>query len=211
MDRRNFLKTSTLVASSSVLTAPTVLRASTKKHRWRLALVVPKTLPIWGTGVVSFAKEVKEMTSGRLDIRVYGAGELVPALQVFEAVKSGAIQMGHGAAYYWQGKMPASVFFTAVPFGMNSQGMKSWLEFEGQDLWDELYKPHDVFALPAGNTGLQMGGWFNKRIESPTDFKGLKMRIPGLGGKVLERLGGKPTLVAGSEIYTNLAASKRHG
>jgi TRAP-type mannitol/chloroaromatic compound transport system substrate-binding protein len=168
-------------------------------------MVIPKTLPIWGPGVVNFASKVKVMTSGKLDIKVYGAGELVPALQTFDAVKSGSVQMGHSSAYYWQGKLPASVYFTSVPFGMNSLGMKSWLLEEGQALWDELYKPHGVFSLSAGNTGIQMGGWFNKKINGPEDFKGLKMRIPGLGGKVVEKLGGSPTLVAGGEIYTNLA------
>ena len=205
MDRRNFVKNTAVTTAVASLAAPTVLKASRKKYRWRLCMAVPKTLPIWGTQVVQFAKNLKEMSSGKLDIRVYGAGELVPALQTFDAIKSGSIQMGHSAAYYWQGKMPAAVYFTAVPFGMNAVGMKAWLAAGGQDLWDELYAPHGVFALPAGNTGLQMGGWFNREIRSIEDFKGLKMRIPGLAGKVIEKLGGKPTLVAGGEIYTNLS------
>ena len=114
--------------------------------------------------------------------------------------------MAHSASYYWLGKLPASVFFTSVPFGLNTNGVRAWLRSGGgQELWDELYKPHGVLSLPAGNTGMQMGGWFNKEIKSLEDFKGLKMRIPGLGGRVVAKAGAKPTLVAGGEIYTNLS------
>lgn len=205
MKRREFVTGASAAAAAGLLAAPNVLRAASKKFRWRIVLVVPKTLPIWGEGVIQFAKDVKEMTEGRLNIKVYGAGELVPALGAFDAVKSGRVQMAHSAAYYWQGKIPASVYFTSVPFGMNALGMRGWLmEGGGQELWDELYSPHGIFSMPAGNTGVQMGGWFNKEIKTAADFKGLKMRIPGLGGKVIKRLGGTPTIVAGGEIYTNL-------
>lgn len=207
MKRRNLIKGGLAAATAGTLAAPAVLTAATKKRfRWRLVMVIPKTLPIWGTGVVGFAKKVALMTDGRLKIKVYGAGELVPALGTFDAVKAGKVQMASSAAYYWQGKIPASVFFTAVPFGMNAQGMGAWIRNGGgQELWDELYAPHGVFGLAGGNTGMQMGGWFNKKINKISDFKGLKMRIPGLGGKVIERAGGKPMLVAGGEIYTNLS------
>ena len=169
-------------------------------------MAIPKTLPVWGTGVERFSNQVREMSDGELDIRVYGAGEMVPALEVFNAVKSGRVQMGHSASYYWQGMMPAAPFFTSVPFGLNANGMRSWIKNGGgQELWDRLYEPHNLFALPAGNTGLQMGGWFNKEIKTIKDFSGLKMRIPGLGGKVVEKAGGKPILVAGGEIFTNLS------
>lgn len=205
MQRRRLLKNFAAGSAVALGASPGVLRASGRKFRWRLCMAAPKTLPIWGSGVVEFARSVKDMTSGKLDIRVYGAGELIPALQTFDAVRSGSIQMGHSASYYWQGKLPASVFFSSVPFGLNAVGMKSWLLEGGQELWDELYQPYGVFALPGGNTGMQMGGWFNREIKSSGDFKGLKMRIPGLGSKVIEKLGGKPVLVPGGEIFTNLS------
>jgi TRAP-type mannitol/chloroaromatic compound transport system substrate-binding protein len=131
---------------------------------------------------------------------------LVPALGTFDAVKAGTVEMGHSASYYWQGKIPASAFFTAVPFGMNANGMQSWISYGGgQELWNELYAPHGVRSFQAGNTGLQMGGWFNKEINSIKDFQGLKMRIPGLGGKVVAKAGAEPVLVPRGEIYTNLS------
>ncbi len=208
MHRRHFLKASLSSGTAAVAAAvaPPGVAASTAVHRWRLVMAVPKTLPVWGPGVQRFAEHVNAMSEGRLQISVYGGGELVPALEAFDAVSAGHVEMGHSASYYWQGKMPAAPFFTAVPFGLNADGMRAWLiGGGGQNLWDELYAPHGLMALPAGNTGLQMGGWFRKEIQSVADFKGLKMRIPGLGGKVLNKLGGQPMLVAGSEIFTNLS------
>lgn len=140
-----------------------------------------------------------------MNITVYGGGELIPALEGFDAVSNGAVEMNHGAAYYWAGKIPASQFFAAVPFGMNAQQMGSWIiSGGGQQLWEEIYKPFDLLPMICGNTGVQMGGWFNKEINTIDDLKGLKMRIPGLGGKVLAKAGGTPVLVSGGEIYTNL-------
>ena len=186
--------------------APAVLAASKKRFRWRMVMVIPKTLPVWGSAVQRFSKRIEEMSEKQLRIKVYGAGEIVPALETFGAVSKGRVQMGHSAAYYWQGKLPAAPFFTSVPFGLNANGMRAWLRNGGgQELWDELYRPHGLFALPAGNTGLQMGGWFRKPIKSIKDFKGLKMRIPGLGGKVIAAVGGQPMLIAGGEIFTNLS------
>ena len=150
-----------------------------------------------------FADNVRKMSSGRLDIQVFAGGELVPALQTFDAVSQGAIEMGHGAAYYWAGKVPAAQFFSTVPFGMTTKGLEVWLyQGDGLKLWNELYRPFNLMAIPMGNTGVQMGGWFNKKIESINDLKGLRMRIPGLGGNVLEKAGGNPVLMSGGEIYT---------
>ncbi|MGE0174918.1 MAG: TRAP transporter substrate-binding protein [Oligoflexales bacterium] len=206
MSRRKFIGQSMAAVAAGTTLFSKNLIAKPAKFRMRLVMVVNKTLPIWGPGVVSFAEKARIATDGALDIKVYGAGELVPALGTFDAVKAGQVEMAHSDAYYWQGKIPAAPFFTSVPFGLNSEGMRSWINFGGgQELWDELYAPHGVRAFPAGNTGIQMGGWFNKKIETPADFKGLKMRIAGLGGQVLEKLGAKPMLVAGGEIYTNLA------
>ena len=179
--------------------------AKKRKFRFRMVTVIPKTLPIWGDQLADFSEKVERMTGGGLRIRIYGAGELVPALGTFDAVKAGQVQMGHSAAYYWQGKIPAAAFFCSVPFGMDAASLRSWIKYGGgQELWDELYKPHGMKAFLAGNTGTQMGGWFRKPIQAVADFKGLKMRIPGLGGRVVERLGAKPILMPGGEIFTNL-------
>jgi TRAP-type mannitol/chloroaromatic compound transport system substrate-binding protein len=134
-----------------------------------------------------------------------GANELVPPLEIFDAVSSGTAEMGHTAAYYWKGKTPASQFFAAVPFGMTAQEMNAWLYYGGgMDLWKEVYAPHGLIPAAAGNSGVQMGGWFNKQINTVDDLKGLKMRIPGLGGEVLERAGGTPVGTPVTEIFTAL-------
>ena len=175
-----------------------------KTYHWKMVTTWPPNFPIFQEGVQRFADEVKTLSNGRLDIKVFAGGELVPPLQVFDAVSQGMVEMGHGAGYYWAGKLPAAQFFTAVPFGMNAQGMNAWLSAGGLELWRELYKPHNLIPFPMGNTGVQMGGWFNKKIDSVADLKGLKMRIPGLGGKVFAKAGGTPVLMAGGEIYTAL-------
>ena len=165
----------------------------------------PPTLPVLQDGPKLFAQWVKEMTNGQLEIQVYGGGELVPAFEAFDAVSQGTAEIGHGASYYWAGKVPAAQFFAAVPFGMNPQQMNAWvISGGGLELWEEVYAPFNLLPLPGGNTGIQMGGWFNKEINSVNDLKGLKMRIPGLGGKVISKAGGSAILSAGSEIYTNL-------
>ncbi|MGR8946536.1 MAG: TRAP transporter substrate-binding protein [Gammaproteobacteria bacterium] len=176
-----------------------------QKYRWRLVTSWPPNLPVNHEGVAKFADDVKTMSSGQMTIQVFAAGELVPALQVFDAVSQGTVEMGHSAAYYWAGKLPAAQFMTAVPFGMNARGMWAWLYGEqGLDLWRELYAPFNLVPFPMGNTGTQMGGWFNKKINSANDLNGLKMRIPGLGGKTLANAGGNPILLSGGEVYTAL-------
>jgi len=179
--------------------------AKGKTYNWKLVTTWPPNFPIFQEGVERFAKDVKALSDGRLDIKVFAGGELVPPLQAFDAVSQGTVEMSHGAAYYWAGKIPAGQFFTAVPFGLNAQGMNAWLYAGGGlELWRELYKPYNLVPFPMGNTGVQMGGWFNKKIDSIADLKGLKMRIPGLGGKVFAKAGGTPVLMAGGEIYTAL-------
>jgi TRAP-type mannitol/chloroaromatic compound transport system substrate-binding protein len=176
-----------------------------KTYRWKMTTTWPPNFPVVGQGCQMIADWVKQMSGGRMEIIIYGGGELIPALEGFDAVSNGAIEMNHGAAYYWAGKLPASPIFATVPFGMNTEQMEAWLlSGGGQALWEELYAPYDLLPMVAGNTGVQMGGWFNKEINSITDIKGLKMRIPGLGGKVFSRSGGTPVLVSGGEIYTNL-------
>jgi len=179
--------------------------AALKTYHWKMVTTWPPNFPIFQEGVKRFATDVSTMSSGRLKIKVFAGGELIPPLETFDAVSQGTVELGHGAAYYWAGKIPAAQFFTAVPFGMNAQGMNAWLYGgEGLALWREIYGKHNLVPFPMGNTGVQMGGWFNKKINSVNDLKGLKMRIPGLGGKVIAKAGGTPVLLAGGEIYTSL-------
>lgn len=174
-------------------------------YRWKMVTTWPANFPVFQEAPEMFAENVRVMSNGRLDIQVFAGGELVPALQVFDAVSLGAVELGHGSAYYWAGKVPAAQFFSTVPFGMEQKGMEAWLYHGGGlELWNELYEPFNVVALPIGNSGVQMGGWFNKKIETIADLKGLRMRIPGLGGKVLDRAGGNPILMSGGELYTAL-------
>jgi len=178
---------------------------ASQTFRWKLVTTWPANFPVIQEGVEKFARDLESMSQGRLQIQVFAAGELVPALQVFDAVSQGAVEMGHGASYYWAGKIPAAQFFTSVPFGMTAKGMQAWLYHGGGlALWREIYAPFQVMPFPFGNTGVQMGGWYNKPINSLADIKGLRMRMPGLGGKVLKKAGGNPVLISGGEIYTAL-------
>ncbi len=175
------------------------------KYKWKMVTTWPPNFPILGESCQLLAQWVEEMSAGQLTIHVYGGGELVPPLEAFEAVSIGGIELASSASYYWAGKIPAAQFFAAVPFGFNAQQMNTWLDVGGgMELWRELYAPYNLIPFNGGNTGLQMGGWYNRQINSLDDFNGLKMRIPGLGGKVLSKVGGSPILSPGSEIYTNL-------
>jgi len=178
---------------------------STQTFNWKMVTTWPPNFPIFQEGIVQMAQDVETMSNGRLKIQVFAGGELVPALQTFDAVSQGTVEMGHGSAYYWAGKIPEAQFMSSVPFGMTTKGMNAWLYFGGGlELWQTIYEPFNVIPFPAGNTGVQMGGWFNKKINNVEDLKGLKMRIPGLGGKVLAKAGGTPILLAGGEVYTAL-------
>lgn len=178
---------------------------TSQRFHWKMVTTWPANFPIIQVGVERFADDVREMSRGRLDIQVFAGGELVPALGVFDAVSQGSVEMGHGSPYYWAGKVPAAQFFSSVPFGMTVKGMQAWLYHgDGLKLWREIYQPFNLIPFPMGNSGVQMGGWFNKKIESIDDLKGLRMRIPGLGGKVFKKAGGNPVLMAGGEIYTAL-------
>lgn len=171
--------------------------------KWKMVTTWPKNFPGLGTGANNLAEKINTLSNGRLEVKVYGAGELVPALEIFDAVSSGTAQMGHGAAYYWKGKNPTFQFFSTVPFGLTAQEMDGWLyNGGGLELWQEAYAKHNLIPMPAGNMGVQMGGWFNKEINSVDDLKGLKMRIPGLGGEVLKRAGGTPVNLPGGELFT---------
>ncbi len=215
MKRKDFLKNgliagaagATIISScnqnSEAINAPNIITNKTVK--WKMVTTWPPNFPVVGEGCKLFAEWVEKMSAGRIIIEVYGGGELVPPLEIFEAVSSGAAEIGHGSSYYWAGIQPAFQFFTAVPFGMNAQQIAAWMySGGGLALWTELYAQYNLVPFVAGNTGVQMGGWFNKKISSMDDFKGLKMRMPGLGGKVLERAGGTAVLSPGSELYSNL-------
>jgi TRAP-type mannitol/chloroaromatic compound transport system substrate-binding protein len=179
--------------------------AEQQVYRWKLITTWPKNLPGLGVAPERLAERLRVMSNGRLDVRVYGAGELVGAFEVFDAVSQGTAEMGHGAAYYWRGKIPVAAMFSTVPFGMTAQEMNAWLHHGGgMALWRELYQPFSLVPFAAGNSGAQMAGWFNREINGLADMKGLKMRIPGLGGEVLERLGGQSVSLPGSEVFSSL-------
>ncbi|WP_206441609.1 TRAP transporter substrate-binding protein [Amphritea opalescens] len=172
---------------------------------WKMVTTWPKNFPGLGTGANDLADLIDKMSGGRIKVKVYGAKELVGALEIFDAVSRGTAEMGHGAAYYWKGKTRAAQFFAAVPFGLTAQEMNSWLYHGGgMELWEEVYAEFGLIPGAAGNTGVQMGGWFNREINGVEDLKGLKMRMPGLGGEVLKRAGGTPVLLPGGEIFTSL-------
>ncbi len=217
LKRREFIKkasAATVMGGAGLLTAcasdkkenvGTPAVQNRKTYEWKMVTTWPPRFPVLGEGAELFANWVEEMSEGRIKIRVYGGGELVPALEAFDAVQQGVAELGHSASYYWAGKAPASQFFCAVPFGMNAQQMNAWLlAAGGLDLWKELYAQFNLVPMPCGNTGVQMGGWFKRKINTVEDLKGLKMRIPGLGGKVITKAGGSAILSAGGEIFTNL-------
>jgi len=179
--------------------------SSGERFSWKIVTTWLPNFPGLGTGVNTLARYISELSGGRMEITVYGAGELVPAFEVFDTVSQGSAEMGHGASYYWRGKSEAAQFFTTIPFGLNAHEQNAWLYYGGGlELWGEVYEPFNLVPFPAGNTGVQMGGWFNKPIESIADLRGLKMRMPGLAGEVLRRAGGTPVNLPLSEIFTAL-------
>ncbi len=179
--------------------------AQQETFNWKMVTAWPKNYPGLGTSAERVAERINAMSDGRLTIKVYAGGELVPPLEVFDAVSRGTAQMGHGAAYYWKGKTDTAQFFTSVPFGLSPIEMNAWLhKGGGLQLWEEAYAPFGVKPFAIGNSGMQMGGWFNKEIHGINDLKGLKIRMPGLGGEVLDRLGATTVNLPGSEVFTAL-------
>lgn len=177
--------------------------APAQSFTWKMVTSWPKNYPGLGTGAEGFAQRVNAMSGGRLTIKVYAGGELVPPLEAFDAVSQGTAELAHTTPYYWKGKTPAAQFFTAVPFGLSTMEMHAWLSHGGgQALWEEAYAPFGVKPLAAGNSGMQMGGWFNKEINSLEDLKGLKIRTPGLGAEVYNRLGATTVNLPGGEVFT---------
>ena len=204
MERRDFLKKAgagTAVAAGT-LAAPAIVKARTE-----IAMVTtwPRDFPGLGTGAQRFAESLSELSDGRLNVTYYASGERVKPFDSFDEVASGNAQMYHAADYYWKGKHPGWAYFTAVPFGFVYSEINAWINWGGgQELWDEIAGEFGLKCLTCGNTGVQMGGWFRKEINSADDLKGLKMRIPGLGGDVMAKLGASPVSLPGSQIYENL-------
>ena len=208
MDRRSFLRTSALggtAAAATSLATPSVAAS----HAKTLTIVStwPRDFPGLGVSAQRLAARIAQLSDGALNVEYFAAGERVGAFDVFDEVASGNSQAYIAADYYWVGKHPGFAYFTAVPFGMTTVEWNAWIKFGGgQALWDEISGEFGLKALMCGATGTQAGGWFNKEIESPDDFKGLKMRIPGLGGQVISKLGASTVSLPGGQIYENLVS-----
>ena len=203
MDRRSLIKNAGIAGVLAAGVAPAVHAQAA--IRWRMASSFPKSLDTIFGAADSFAKKVGEMSGGKFSITVHAAGELMPAFGVVDGVQSAAVEMCHTAPYYFFGKDETFALGCAIPFGLNSRQMTAWMyEGNGLKLMREFYAKYNIVNFPAGNTGAQMGGWYRKQIKSVADMKGLKMRIGGFGGKVLERMGSVPQNIPGGEIYQSL-------
>ena len=213
MKRRQFVRNASLTVAGGALvtgcasgeTGTAAAVQTRPRVNWRLTSSFPRSLDtIYGAAEV-LANRVAQLTDGRFTIRVFPAGELVPYNQVLETVQKGTVQMGHSASYYFTGLNPALAFDTTVPFGLNARQLNAWFYHgEGKDLMRGLFADFNIINLPGGNTGVQMGGWFRERVDSLSDFRGLKMRIPGFGGQVMSELGVNVQVLAGGEIYPAL-------
>ncbi len=214
MKRRHFLG---VVAGAAAVTAMSacskeeatttsaVTTQPTEVFEWKMVTAWSKNVSVLGTGAKRLAKLIEEMSGGRIKIKIFSAGEMVGAFEVFDTVSQGNAELGHAGAFFWTGKIPAASFFSSVPFGLTANEMNAWMYYGGGlELWEEAYKPFGLIPNPAGNSGVQMGGWFNKEINSVADLKGLKMRIPGIGGEVLKRAGGLPITLPGGDIFPAL-------
>jgi TRAP-type mannitol/chloroaromatic compound transport system substrate-binding protein len=206
MKRRKFM-TAAVAGAAGSLAAPAIVKAQAT-FNWKMTSAYAPNSPFYVVGpgsATDLAKRIDAMSGGRIKIQVFGAGELIPALEGFDAVSAGTVEMNHANAYFWTGKSFAAQYFTAVPFGLNFQGINGWLyEGGGMDLYREVYDRFNLVPFPCGNTGVQMTGWFKKPVEKVEDFKGLKMRIPGLAGRVYQALGVDVRLLPGGEIFPAL-------
>ena len=206
MQRREFITKlgAGSLAVGSGLAVSTQVQAK-PEFKWKMVTTWPKNFPVLGTSANKLGELIGQMSGGRIQVKVYGAKELVPAFEVFDAVSRGTAEMGHGSAYYWKGKIPASSFYTSIPFGLTGNEINGWFYYGGGlELYREAYAPFGVIPHPIGNSGTQMGGWFNKEINSVADLEGLRMRIPGIGGEVLRKVGGTPVNIPGAELFTAL-------
>ena len=205
MDRRQFLTAAgTGAAAAATLAAPAIAQ---NKQVVRMVTTWPRNFPGLGTGAQRVADRITAASGGRIEVRLFSAGELVPPFESFDAVATGSAEMYHGADYYWGGKHLAYNFFTCVPMGFTAQELQAWIHFGGgRALWDELGNQFGVKGFLAGNTGPQMGGWFRNPIMTPDDLKGLRMRIPGIAGEVIRQVGGTAVALPGGEIFPALQA-----
>jgi TRAP-type mannitol/chloroaromatic compound transport system substrate-binding protein len=212
MKRRKFLQGAAaggVAAAAATISAPAISQGI---KQLKMVTTWPKNFPGLGTGAENLAKRINTMSGGKLEVKVFAAGELVPPFQSFDAVSSGNAEMSHSASYYWPGKSPAFNFFTAVPFGLTGLEHASWINYGGGiELWTELCAQFNVKPFMRASTGVQMGGWYRKEMKSLEDFKGLKFRMPGLGGEVLRRLGSAVVNLPGGEIFPALQAGTIDG
>jgi TRAP-type mannitol/chloroaromatic compound transport system substrate-binding protein len=208
MERRKFLRTAGIgaaaTATTAVLAAPAIAQSAPELN-WRMTSSFPKSLDTLYGGAELIAKIVAEATDNKFQIRTFAAGEIVPGLQVVDAVQNGTVEMGHTASYYFFGKDPTFALGTVIPFGLNTRQMNSWMtQGGGNELMNDFYKGYNIYGIVAGNTTAQMGGWFRKEIKTLDDLKGLKFRIAGVGGEILAKLGVVPQQLAGGDIYPAL-------
>jgi TRAP-type mannitol/chloroaromatic compound transport system substrate-binding protein len=215
MERRSFLKGATLAGAAGAATLASSFpkpAISQGRIEWRMVTAWPKGMPGVGTGAQRLADRIGEMSEGRLTVKVFAAGELVPGLQCFDAVSNGTAEMGHDASYYHLGKSEGCAFFTAFPFGLTSGELTAWIYYGGgQQLWEELYAPFNLQPFMAGDTGTQTFGWFRKEINSVADLKGLKYRTPGMNAKIFTKMGATVMLTPGGEIFPNLQSGALDG
>jgi len=206
MNRRKFLAQGGVAVASAAAVQQAVAQApSLPNIRWRCASSFPKSLDTIYGGAELIAKRVKELTSGKFEIRVFAAGEIVPAFGVVDAIQQNTVECAHTASYYFVGKNKTFAFDTTIPFGMNQRQQNAWIYYGGGlDLVREFLREYSIISFPAGNTGVQMGGWWRKEVHTVADLKGVKMRIAGLGGEVMSRLGAVPQQIAGGDIYPAL-------
>ncbi len=205
MDRRKFLRNTAVGGAGTLALASPAIAQSTPQVQWRMTSSFPQSLDTIFGGGSDVARYVREATDGAFDIQVFAAGEIVPGLQAADAVQNATVEMCHTAAYYYVGKSPTWALGGVIPYGLNQRGMNAWLYYGGgMDLLNSFYNANGLHYLPAGNTGAQMGGWFRSEINSLADMEGLQMRIGGLAGQVMERIGVVPQQVAGGDIYPSL-------
>ena len=206
MNRRDFTKLA-LGGAAGTIAAPAVVKAQAK-FNWRMTSFYGPNAAFYSTGPGSasdLCRRIDEMSAGRLKIQFFGAGELIPAAEGFDAVSSGVVEMNYANSYFWTGKSFAAQYFTAVPFGLNFQGFNGWYyDGGGRQLWQEVYDRFNLVPILAGNTGVQMTGWFREEINTPDDLKGIKMRVPGLAARVYRELGVDARLIAPGEIFPSL-------
>jgi TRAP-type mannitol/chloroaromatic compound transport system substrate-binding protein len=207
MDRRSFIKNAGVAAGATAATALAAPAIAQARQEVNIVSTWPRDFPGLGVSAQRLAKRISDLTDGRLDVKYFAAGERVGAFDSFDEVANGNAQAYIGADYYWKGKHEGWAYYTSVPFGLTYTEMGAWIHhLGGQELWDELGDGFGIKCLPCGNTGVQMGGWFRKEIESADDLKGLKMRIPGQGGDVMAKLGASPVSLPGGQIYENLVS-----